>query len=324
LKFSADDRRPSSANALEGRPETITMTEEIYNLSEIYREEDTLTDRARVKKVFFGVSLCHVLFIAGPFFFFAIWEKFYDKKPLPMQVSLLNFNPDGNKNEPPGNPETPKNENKNNKKEEPQPEEAVEEAPVETPKKPIVEPPVKTEKVKVPVEKPVVKPPEIKEPVKKWEPKKATEIVKSEKVVKGKPPTPKINANDLASRLKKIQNQCKITNTTGGGGGPGLPGGIGTPGGAGTMPASYYDAVSVYLYDLWDQPGKAELKGLKPTVTVHISIDASGNVRSAQITKKSGNQAMDTSVEEMVSKLKTLPKPPQGAMEMDVSMEIED
>ncbi|HBC87006.1 MAG TPA: hypothetical protein DCZ94_08640 [Lentisphaeria bacterium] len=314
------------------------MTEELYNLHEIYGEDDTLTDKVRARKVFFSVSFFHVLFIAGPFLFFALWEKFYEKKPLPMQVSLLNLNPEGNKtNEPPGNPEPPKNEVLNKKKDDPKPpepeeEEAVEEAPVVPPKRPVVEPPVKNDpkpKVPVPVEKakPVIKPPEkVDDTPKKWEPKKPTEIIKSDKVVKGKAPTPKINANTLADKLKNIQKQCKVTNTGAGGrgGGPGLPGGIGAPGGVGTMPASYYDSVSVYLYELWKQPSQAELKGLKPTVTVHISIDATGNVRSAQITKKSGNSAMDISVNELLTSLKNLPKPPQGALELDVSLEIED
>jgi hypothetical protein len=33
---------------------------------------------------------------------------------------------------------------------------------------------------------------------------------------------------------------------------------------------------------------------------------------------------MDSSVEELLAKLKKLPPPPQGALELDVSLEIDD
>jgi TonB family protein len=90
------------------------------------------------------------------------------------------------------------------------------------------------------------------------------------------------------------------------------------------VPASYFDSVSAYLYDLWKQPGKSELKGMRPTVSVHIAIDAAGNIKLAQITKKSGNQIMDSSVEEMLGSLRKLPPPPQGALEFDVALVIDE
>ncbi len=299
------------------------MTDQIYNLSEFYREEDTLTDKARTKRVFVSVMLFHILFIAGPFLFFAIWEKFYDKKPMIMHVSLVP--PSLEKStEPPGNPPPPvKEEPKPVKKQEPEPEEEPpappETPPVKVPEKPVVEPPVKTEKQKVPTEKPVPKPPDVKT----WTPKKPAEIKTSNTVVKGKAPTPKINASDLEARLKKIQSQCKVTSTNTG---PVTPGPIGNPNVSGTMKASYYDQVTLFLYDLWEQPSKAEVNNQKPSVTVHIAIDASGNVKSASIVKKSGMPAMDASVEALLAKIKTvpLPKPPQGADEFDALLGIDD
>ena len=43
-----------------------------------------------------------------------------------------------------------------------------------------------------------------------------------------------------------------------------------------------------------------------------------------KIVKKSNNLPMDSSVEELLSKLKKLPPPPQGALELDISLEIDD
>jgi len=321
------------------------MDQGMYNLNEGYgNSAGKLLEKSLWRKVFLTVSIAHVIFIIGPFVWIGLWAKLYDKKPVPMQVSLVNLVPAGKiTEEPPGAPDTPKEDKKESKKEDKkeapvEDEPAVPEPPVKVnktaPVEKVIEKPVEKETVKVPTEKPVPVVKTTEKPVetpKKWEPKKATEIVKATKVVKGKnptPATPKISGSDLASKLRKIQNQCKITDTGNGGGsgagGPGAPGGIGSPNGAGTVPAGYYETVSVYLYDLWKQPGKAELKGLKPTVTVHISIDASGNIKSAKIVKKSNNLPMDSSVEELLAKLKKLPPPPQGALELDVSLEIDD
>jgi TonB family protein len=317
----------------------------MYNLNEVYNNNsaETLLEKSFRRKVFFTVSIAHIIFIIGPFVWLALWEKLYDKKPVPMQVSLVNLVPAGKiTDEPPGLPDTPKEDikenKKNDKKETPvEDESTVPEPPIKIDKKvpveKLIEKPVEKETVKVPAEKPVPVVKTTEKPVetpKKLEPKKPTEIVKATKVVKGKNPTttPKISGSDLAARLKKIQNQFKATDTANGGGGgagvSGPPGGIGSTTGVGTVPLGYYETVSLYLYDQWQQPGKAELKGLKPTVTVHVSIDASGNIKSAKIVKKSNNMPMDSSVEELLAKLKKLPPPPQGALELDISLEIDE
>jgi TonB family protein len=321
------------------------VDERIYNLNEGYENSaEKLLEKSRWRKVFLTVSIAHLVFIIGPFAWIGLWEKLYDKKPVPMQISLVNLIPAGKiTDEPPGAPDIPKENVKESKKEDTKEAPVEEEPAAETPpvkidkKAPVekpIEKPVEKETVKVPSEKPVpvIKTTEKKvEPTKTPEPKKGKEIKISDKVVKGKNPTPtapKINSSDLASKLKKSLNQLKIKDTGNGGGivagGPGAPGGIGSPNGVGTVPAGYYETVSMYLYDLWKQPGKAELKGMKPTVTVHVSIDASGNIKSAKIVSKSNNMPMDSSVEELLSKLKKLPPPPQGALELDVSLEIDD
>ena len=324
------------------------MDQSMYNLNEVYNNNsaENLLEKSFRRKVFFTVSIAHVIFIIGPFVCMGLWSKFYDRKPMPMQVSLVNLVPAGKiTDELPGAPNTPKEDKKESKKEDKkeapvEDESTVPEPPVKVDKKvPVekavekpVEKPVEKETVKVPTEKPVPVVKTTEKPVDTPRLKKPTEIVKSTTVVKGKTPTPatpKISGSELASKLKKIQSQCKITDTGNGGGsgagGPGAPGGIGVPNGVvGAVPAGYYETVSVYLYELWKQPGKAELKGQKPTVTVHVSIDASGNIKSARIVKKSNNLPMDSSVEELLSKLKKLPPPPQGALELDISLEIDD
>ena len=321
----------------------------MYNLNEVCNNNsaEMLIEKSFRRRVFLTVSFAHIIFIIGPFVWLGLWSKFYDKKPVPMQVSLVNLVPAGKKtDEAPGAPNTPKDDKKESKKEDKkeapvEDESTVPDPPVKINKKaPVekaVEKPIEKETVKVPTEKvPTEKPvPTVKttekpvEAPKKSDLKKPSEIVKSDKIVKGKNPSPappKIIGTDLAARLKKIQSQCKITDTVGnsGAGGPGAPGGIGAPNGVGTVLSDYNDSVSVYLYGLWNQPGKAELKGLKPTVTVHVSIDASGNIKSAKIVRKSNNLPMDASVEELLAKLKKLPPPPHGALELYVSLEIDE
>ena len=59
-----------------------------------------------------------------------------------------------------------------------------------------------------------------------------------------------------------------------------------------------------------------------PQVELLLHVDVSGKVHSATITRRSGNRAMDASVEELVQDLKVLPNPPK-AMEFVVTMEID-
>lgn len=318
----------------------------MYNLSEAYNNNsaEKLIEKSLHRRVFFTVSIAHIVFVIGPFVWLGLWTNLYEKKPTPMMVDISNIVAGGMKtDEPPGIPNTPKNENKENKKPDKKETPAEDETTVEEPppkpvKKETVEKPevkpVEKETVKVPTDKkvPEIKTPEKKvEPSKTVDPKKSKEIKISDKVVKVNNPTPakpKISGTDLAAKLKKIQNQIKFTDTGNGGnsgaGLPGPPGGFGSTTGTGTVPAGYYESVSAYLYDLWKQPGKAELKGLKPSVIVHVSIDASGNIKSAKIVKKSNNLPMDSSIEELLSNLKKLPPPPQGALELDITLEIDD
>jgi TonB family protein len=132
----------------------------------------------------------------------------------------------------------------------------------------------------------------------------------SKSVVKGQAPQkpiPVVKASDIASSLKAIQSQVAVSADST------------------DVPIDYYDTVSSYLYRLWKQPSKAELKGLRPSVTITMSVSGNGSVRSARISSRSGNQPMDRSVSELLGRLKIIPAPPDGReIEISVTLVIVD
>lgn len=85
---------------------------------------------------------------------------------------------------------------------------------------------------------------------------------------------------------------------------------------------SYYEKVRLYLLRSWKQPNTAQLHNRNLQVLLTIHVDASGRILTADITKKSGNPAMDRSVEEMLEKVKVLPVPPKE-MTFTVNVNIE-
>ena len=111
----------------------------------------------------------------------------------------------------------------------------------------------------------------------------------------------------------------------------GKKGSRGTPGGAGgpkNLTANdlsrYYASVTSFMKRLWVQPHVSALRGSRPTVDVELNVDASGRIVSARILRKSGNYAMDNSVENLLRALKVLPKPPFPMPHLRVTVEIED
>ncbi|MBP5183077.1 MAG: TonB C-terminal domain-containing protein [Lentisphaeria bacterium] len=95
-------------------------------------------------------------------------------------------------------------------------------------------------------------------------------------------------------------------------GGTGEAGGAGGPKGVTSRElVGYYEQVRVYLMRSWQQPNTAMLNNARPEVLVLIHVDASGRILSARITKRSGNSAMDSSVEDLLNRVKVLPKPPK-------------
>lgn len=85
---------------------------------------------------------------------------------------------------------------------------------------------------------------------------------------------------------------------------------------------NYYEQVRVFLMSSWRQPNAAQLNNTRPEVKVLIHVDASGRIVSAKIVKRSGNRAMDESVETLLRKVRILPKPPEE-MTFSVNVNIE-
>jgi len=169
-----------------------------------------------------------------------------------------------------------------------------------TPKPSLPEKKIETTTVATPKPKPKPKP--------KWKPRTAKDITVTKNVVESKDPAPSaISSQDIAKRLQKISRQCQVKNAAG-------------P--VSAIPAGYYDTIAAFLYERWQQPSRAELGGKNPTVTVTVAIDSSGRVKNSKISQKSGISVMDGSVNQLLKKLASLPKPPNGAMSLSISLEI--
>ena len=107
-------------------------------------------------------------------------------------------------------------------------------------------------------------------------------------------------------------------------GGTGKAGGAGGPKGITSQEMKgYYEQVRNFLMRSWQQPNTALLNNTRPEVRVLISVDASGRITSARILRRSGNNAMDSSVEALLQAVKVLPKPPR-AMQFTVDVNIID
>lgn len=234
--------------------------------------------------------------------------------------------------EPEGGPEKtePKPETKQEPKPEPEPEPEPEKK-LPTDKKETV---VKEN----PTDKTTEKLPTLtgKKPVTKSKYKSANEIKISTKKVKV--PTPGQGSGTGSGR-----GTAQSTGSSNGGGGDpnrreignmirsltGVPGGRGLPGGGGGPKGvvssevnDYYNAVEVFLKRRWDQPNVVTLNHAKPKVIVRFKVDSTGRLLSAVIISKSGINAMDASVQALLSSLNVLPTPPM-AMEFMVTLEID-
>jgi TonB family protein len=269
------------------------------------------------KRVFLSVLTGHVLCILIPFAL-SFWSIFFPQKresvisvrlvePLPPNIEKSAPSPRPPSPEPPlpeppsppvvSPPESPP-------KEPPLPSPPEPEISKPEPVKKPVEP--KTPAVKVPKEKPVKE-------KKEWKPRKPDQITISKDIVKSKqrPFTP-IDPKEFKSKLMKIQEQCKVSGDSASAVSSGGP------------PLDYYERVSAYLYEAWNQPSKMELKTSRPSVSLSIRVDASGKILSSSVTRASGIPAMDSSVAELLKNLSALPAPPAGAMTLDISLEVKD
>jgi protein TonB len=85
------------------------------------------------------------------------------------------------------------------------------------------------------------------------------------------------------------------------------------PGGGGPTYANFNAALKSIYERAWNAPDGATDKDISVTVTVTIARD--GTVISARITRSSGNQIIDRSVQEMLDRVKTAVPLPEGTSE---------
>lgn len=77
----------------------------------------------------------------------------------------------------------------------------------------------------------------------------------------------------------------------------------------------YLSTISAILRSRWDQPRAAELGGRRPVTVVALTIARDGRVTGAKISRKSGNSAMDVSVQTLLNGLTRLPPPSQHGID---------
>ena len=255
--------------------------------------------RTLKKKIIISVLLAHFLLIVLPYLTSLIARWLKPPRPKGMVVKLL----DGL----PGNPGKP--------------------APSNPTPAPIPEPPAPQP---TPVPQPVIRPePTIKSISIKPPPKEPKiNINKIRKITIKRPkPKPEPQLTPLTpqqlSKINEAKNndiykpQGKEADQTGTITDPGNRGGAADNN-------SYFDSVGAYLYSRWRHPSKTELGNRMPSVTISVSIDANGRILSARILNASGIRPMDNSVQELLSSLTSLPKPPDGPMSFDIELVVED
>ena len=135
-------------------------------------------------------------------------------------------------------------------------------------------------------------------------------------------PAPKnqITAEQRARDARNAEMARELRSLSGEIGGKGTPGGGGPKGIVSKEVNDYYYKVEAYLKRKWEQP--SVYGGDHPKVILIFRVDARGNIVYAKIQERSGNTAMDASVDKLLRSLKVLPAPPQ-AMEFNVTMEID-
>ena len=130
-----------------------------------------------------------------------------------------------------------------------------------------------------------------------------------------------ITAEQRARDARNAEMIRELRSLSGEIGGKGTPGGGSGPKGIVSKEVNdYYYKVEAYLKRKWEQP--SIYGGDRPKVILIFRVDARGNIVYAKILERSGNPAMDASVDKLLRSLKVLPAPPQS-MEFTVTMEID-
>ena len=79
-----------------------------------------------------------------------------------------------------------------------------------------------------------------------------------------------------------------------------------------------------YLKSRWVYPPKSLLAGKMPVVLIELDIASDGRILGSRIVKKSNVNAMDQSIERMLSQLEKVPAPPGKRMTLEIFMQMTD
>ena len=86
--------------------------------------------------------------------------------------------------------------------------------------------------------------------------------------------------------------------------------------------AAYSRRLKLFVEDKWIPPSHTHLGDQRPQATIELEISADGRVLSARIIRKSGVFSMDESIRLLLKALDRVPRPPNGALIVDVNMEV--
>ena len=129
------------------------------------------------------------------------------------------------------------------------------------------------------------------------------------------------SAEERARRARNAEVARTLRSLTGEIGGKGVPGGGSGPKGIESKEVNdYYSKVETFLKRRWEQPSIYGSQRPKVIILLHVAAD--GRIVSASIRERSGNTAMDASVERLIRDLRALPAPPRS-MTFTVTMEMD-
>ena len=98
-----------------------------------------------------------------------------------------------------------------------------------------------------------------------------------------------------------------------------------SPGGGARVKLAEYANRSLlpYLKSRWKQPPDSLLGGKRPSVDIALTIGTTGRVERAVIKRASGVAAMDESVKILLAGLDILPRPPEGKVDIAITLQTE-
>jgi TonB family protein len=141
---------------------------------------------------------------------------------------------------------------------------------------------------------------------KTWKPLSASDIVVNKPKVKHvkKPTVTKVSINKPQI---KISSRIKVDNPTTSNS---------------NQKADFYDKVGAILYQNWEPPASAKLLSYTPQVTIKIYLTSSGRITSWKIITPSTVSAVNSSVSSLMEIVKTLPPPPVGLRDVEVTLKV--